>query len=177
MSTDNERCLTADGRVLACLLDHRRVYKGRFTHRNAYNTTIAGLQWTNSEPFRWDATCVRCRGRGTYFKGQMDNDLSPCPTCKGTGVDERIPLHLVGVGSELEAIRDTPDGLRAGRRLLVTHVGDLWWYAIPLDRTADPSFCRLMPVDFGATYEVVRPVPPALARLISNADTDTEDTP
>jgi hypothetical protein len=29
--------------------------------------------------------CITCYGRGTRFKGQMDNHVSPCSTCNGTG--------------------------------------------------------------------------------------------
>jgi hypothetical protein len=60
--------------------------------------------WFEGAANTWDATCTTCEG-AKGFEGADHSDEPtrwyPCPTCNGTGVDETIPLHMIGIGSVL----------------------------------------------------------------------------
>jgi hypothetical protein len=167
MSTDNERCLTADGRVLACtvpgdhdddemLIDLNGQHNSNTRGRSWMNHD--GVTWPANAPCTWNATCVRCRGSGTYFKGQMDNDLSPCPTCGGTGVDETIPLRMIGRGSELRDLTGSDEGTFVIARFMKSLIGDRDGFIYYPD---DGGSCWALVSEIGDSFEVVRAVPPA----------------
>jgi hypothetical protein len=169
MTACPSRYLTADGRVLVCLLDHHRVHKGRFTHRNSCNTTVAVMSWPDDDPCVWDATCTTCDGYGIVPRASMAvmGDGSPVPkgntclTCGGTGVDEGIPLRLVGIGSVLEVVRETPYGLPVGSRVLVTSVVGDSFGTVLIRKNADQAIWCVMPEQIGVKWWLVRAVPPA----------------
>jgi hypothetical protein len=78
--------------------------------------------------------CITCYGRGTRFKGQMDNHVSPCSTCNGTGkaepsaptVEERRTVRLDNEGVEWVACDPYPTWYRRvhGELLTLDSLGD-----------------------------------------------------
>jgi hypothetical protein len=160
------RYLTSDGRVLVCLLDHRRVHKGRFTHRNAYNTTIAVMSWPDDDPCVFDATCTTCKGRKQVFveldvpeeDGMGAVTTRPCRPCEGTGVDETIPLHLIGLGSELRDLTGSHHGTFVIARFMKSFIRDRDGFVYYPD---DGGECWALVSEIGDSFEVVRAIPPA----------------
>jgi hypothetical protein len=162
MTACPSRYLTSDGRVLVCLLDHRRVHKGRFTHRNSYNTTIAVMSWPDDDPCAWDAPdCRECRGSGCsgwVFPEDFHRCADCCPDCEGIGVDETIPLHLIGEGSKVRArakttcrevflinVDTSPQVLGYCTSCEEEHTMDLTWEGWQLVRAVPPAHTEETP--------------------------------
>jgi hypothetical protein len=110
MSDCPSRYLAADGFVLACR-DHEGCDKtegfdscGCHYCVGHMDLTRTSLTWESNDPCVWDATCTTCVLGVVPSNPSAENDedrVSDCPDCKGTGVDEKIPLHLIGIGSRL----------------------------------------------------------------------------
>jgi hypothetical protein len=155
--TCNLRYLTADGRKLVCMVDaHRPEFPQHFD-----KDFSEGSAWMTEDPCSFDATCTACGGRKQVFAeldvpeedGMGAVTTRPCPSCDGTGVDETIPLHLIGVGSQL---RDLSGGHKG---LLV--IARLWKGGFDFHPEYDSTACWAAMSEIGQTFELVRAVPPA----------------
>jgi hypothetical protein len=101
MTACPSRYLTADGQTLMCMVDvHRPEFPQHFD-----KDFSEGSAWMTEDPCAWEAPdCQECRGSGCsgwVFPEDFHRCGNCCPDCKGTGVDETIPMRLVGVGSVL----------------------------------------------------------------------------
>jgi hypothetical protein len=120
----------ADGREAPCM------WHDSITHPDRCSTGTAPLmQWDRLDPLARDATCTACGGKGVMPSGanRSANPVfaeSPCIPCDGTGVDEAVPMHFVGVGSTL---LDSTDGTehvvtaRAGAIIFMRSIQDGKW--------------------------------------------------
>jgi hypothetical protein len=150
--TDENLCPSryplADGREVPC------AWYDSITHPRLCSIGTAPLlQWDRLDPLARDATCTACKGE-KGFEGEDHSDEPtrwyPCPTCKGTGVDETIPLHLVGVGSRLSR-EDRTDLIIVGK------MDDIAFCVEPDGRAHQP----LELAAIGRVWTVARAVPPA----------------
>jgi hypothetical protein len=125
--------------------------------------------WFEGAANTWDATCTTCEG-AKGFEGADHSDEPtrwyPCPDCEGTGVDETVPLRLVGAGS---IVTPQPDHWKYGKwsgRLLLILLSDRagWWSTGLYRHGGDPARMETVPTDLSG-WQVVRPVPPVLTRL------------
>jgi hypothetical protein len=144
------RYLTADGQTLACMVDaHRPEFPQHFD-----KDFSEGSAWMTEDPCAWDATCTTCKPRGYLgIRGWSDVDGDwhiGCPTCEGIGVDETIPLHMIGIGSRLSR-EDRTDLIIVGK------MDDIAFCVEP-----DGHGHQLIELaDIGRVWQVVRAVPPA----------------
>jgi hypothetical protein len=149
--TGNLRYPTADGRVLQ--ESDRKGDRIRFSDGHQYEVTT-----TEGNPLVFDATCTTCKGMKQVFveldvpeedgMGAVTTRL--CSPCKGTGVDETIPLHLVGVGSRLSR-EDRTDLIIVGK------MDDIAFCVEPDGHAHQP----LELAAIGRVWTVTRAVPPA----------------
>jgi hypothetical protein len=152
MSDCPSRYLTADGRVLRCDLEHGDAPEAHGTGADTRGRRL--LMWRVDAPCAWDATCKTCKPRGYLgIRGWSDVDGDwhiGCPTCEGIGVDETIPLHMIGIGSRLSR-EDRTDLIIVGK------MDDIAFCVEP-----DGHGHQLIELaDIGRVWTVARAVPPA----------------
>jgi hypothetical protein len=166
--TGNPRRLTADGRVCSAthvILDPAKGDPVAIRLFGSWGVDCGSLNlihdpvkcevclpseaWFEGAANTWDATCKTCRGDGLDPRNLVSH--TGCPTCGGTGVDETIPAHLVGIGSVLRDARDGTDHVviaRAENRITTRSIEDgrLWTR-------------HVSQVGPGKPWPLVRPVP------------------
>jgi hypothetical protein len=164
----NLRYLTADGEVIpaSCLMDDFCTYSGElcWSFRSVVDEFRVVVAYED-DPCVWDATCTACVLGVVPSNPSAENDkdrVSDCPTCEGTGVDETIPLHLIGVGS---IVTPKPDHWRYGKwsgtllLVLLSHTSG-WWHTGLYRHGGEPAHMETVPTDMNG-WTVVRAVPPA----------------
>jgi hypothetical protein len=97
MTACPSRYLTADGRVLRCDLEHGDAPEAHGTGADTRGRRL--LMWRVDAPCVWDATCTTCEGVGEVLEPLPNGFVGGCVVCDGTGVDETIPLRMIGAGS------------------------------------------------------------------------------
>jgi hypothetical protein len=160
-----------NGRILTCFFtneEHVSQTKGCYQCCDGCfpvwhgDPDMAEVSWPDDDPFAWDATCTPCEGRGTVATQgwPITHAQEPCSPCNGTGVDETIPLQLVGIGSVLRY--DGSSTSLRGEWIVV------WVWATGAVRVHalvghGRGCTSVLPDDIGrgCTWQVVRAVPPA----------------
>jgi hypothetical protein len=189
----NPRRLTADGRVCSAthvILDPAkddlvaiRLFGSWGVDCGAPSVThdpvecgvcLPSEAWFEGAANTWDATCTTCKDVESAAAAWARDPMAfaqGCAACKGTGVDETIPLHLIGPGSVLSHNRvDGREAVVISRELDVGGCDDLivaWFneevsdHETELVTLARPSWDEDRDVGPDRTWTVVRAVPPA----------------
>jgi hypothetical protein len=176
--TCNLRYLTSDGRVLRCTVPGDHDDDEMLIELNGqHNSNTRGRSWMNydgvtwpaNDPCAWDATCTDCKGRKQVFAeldvpeedGMGAVTTRPCRPCEGTGVDETIPLHLIGPGSVLQHCDNPEERFRVVVVELAGEYGELGTLTAVWLGILDAVYIVLDDIGPNKTWQVARVVPPA----------------
>jgi hypothetical protein len=149
-------------------IDNRAAY-GR-AWATATHTLQSGLR-IGQEPNTIDdevqamtgTTCTACKGTTDRFDldpnhtDSVDWIRGGCLACKGTGVNKTIPLHLIGVGSELRDLTGRHTGTFVISRFRKSYIGDRDGFTYHPD-DGGSYWSDLNGI--GESFEVVHAVPP-----------------
>jgi hypothetical protein len=155
----NLRYLTADAEVLHewAGIPRRNECAAFIPAKAPDDERLARIIWAALDDLCvWDATCTPCKDVESAAAAWARDPMAfaqGCPTCKGTGVDETIPTHLVGIGSRLRDARDGTDHLviaRAENNIATRSIEDGRWLTRVVSQIGP-----------GKPWLLVRPVPAA----------------
>jgi hypothetical protein len=152
--TGNLRYPTADGRVLQ--ESDRKGDRIRFSDGHQYEVTT-----TEGNPLVFDATCTTCKDVASAAKAWARDPMAfaqGCAACEGTGVDETIPLRMIGLGSELRDLTGSHHGTFVIARFMKSFIRDRDGFVYYPD---DGGECWALVSEIGDSFEVVRAIPPA----------------